>query len=251
MNRPATFSPRTTSPRKPATTSSIQPNRTMARRRFGASQMPSATSTREISGTTQARVDTAWITGMIWPAIPSWPPTSARVRFRLAGTMSAAWGTNFSQGRRGRGPQVGELQDRRVTALLGHRIVERSDRGGEDAVEQRAACDRCSPGGDGRLDCDQVRLGIERGHGDGLADLGLDGLVLADLVHQPGEVLAVDDSGVQPPEYPGHEQADRAEREQHLRPGVAAHLAHDVLPEGCVRAPLWPASVSSAATSFC
>ena len=160
-------------------------------------------------------------------------------------------GNELLEGRRGRCPQICELQDRRVTALLGHRIVERSDRGGEDAVEQRAACDRSSPGGDGRLDCDQVRLGIERCHGNGLADLGLDRFVLADLVHQPGEVLAIDDSGVQPSEYPGHEQADRAQREQHLRPGVAAPLAHDVLPEGCVRAPLWPARVSSAATSFC
>ncbi len=34
--------------------------------------------------------------GMIWLAIPSCPPIWASVRFRSAGTMSAAWGTNFS-----------------------------------------------------------------------------------------------------------------------------------------------------------
>ncbi len=97
MNSPATLSPRTTSPRKPATASSIHPNRTSATRRRGASQMPSPTSTRATRGTTQASVDTAWMTGMIWLAMPSWPPTSASVRFRFSGMMSAACGTNFSR----------------------------------------------------------------------------------------------------------------------------------------------------------
>ena len=65
MSAPATFSTMTTSPRKPAATTIIQPRRTSDSRRLGASQMPSAIRMSETRGATHAKVDTAWITGMI------------------------------------------------------------------------------------------------------------------------------------------------------------------------------------------
>ena len=86
----------TSRPMRPPTTMSIQPSRTRATRRRGASHSPPTMRTKATSGRTHANVEIALIAGMICAARPSCPPTSARVTFRFAGMMSAACGTNRS-----------------------------------------------------------------------------------------------------------------------------------------------------------